>query len=107
MSKVNANPQLGFNDDVPELKRTLAGIIREQSQAINALASGSIDGVDSYAAMPTAGSWKIGDFVTNSAPVEAGAATAKYVTTGWKRITNGTANVLNTDWLECRSLTGN
>lgn len=107
MSKVNPNPQLGFDDSVPDLKRTLAGIIREQSQAINALASGSIDGVDSYAAMPTAGSWKIGDFVTNSAPAEAGAAASKYVITGWKRITNGSNNVLNTDWLECRSLTGN
>ena len=107
MSKVNPNPQLGYDADIQGLQRTLANIFREQSQAINALASGSIDGVDSYAAMPTAGSWKIGDFVTNSAPVEAGAATAKYVITGWIRITNGAGNALNTDWLQCRSLTGN
>lgn len=107
MSKVNPNPQLGFDDSVPDLKRTLSNIVREQAQAINALASGSIDGVDSYAAMPTAGSWKIGDSVRKTTPVEAGAAASKYVITGWIRITNGSNNVLNTDWLECRSLTGN
>lgn len=42
MSKVNANPQLGFDDSVPDLKRTLANIIREQAQQINNL-------VDHYA----------------------------------------------------------
>ena len=37
MSKVNSNPQLGFDDSVPELKRTLANIFREHAQQVNNL----------------------------------------------------------------------
>lgn len=42
MSKVNQDPQLGYDDTVSELKRTLSAIFREQAQQINNL-------VDHYA----------------------------------------------------------
>jgi hypothetical protein len=59
------------------------------------------------AAMPTTGSWRAGDIVWNATPAEAGTAGGKYVITGWSRLTTGSANVLNTDWLAMRALTGN
>lgn len=45
----------------------------------------------------------VGDQVINSAPVEAGSATAKYVTTGWVCTVEGRPGT----WLPLRSLTGN
>jgi hypothetical protein len=44
-----------------------------------------------------------GDFVRNSTPVEAGAATAKYVITGWICVAGGTPGTFK----ESRVLTGN
>lgn len=60
-----------------------------------------------FTALPAQSTWKIGDSVTLSSPVEAGTAPNKYMIVGWLRKTNGTANVLNTDWLQRRVLTGN
>ena len=42
MSKVNPNPQLGYEDTVPELKRTLAAILREHAQYISGLCDGTV-----------------------------------------------------------------
>lgn len=58
-------------------------------------------------AMPTAGSWQRDDLVLLLNKAEAGTAGSKYISLGFKRITTGSANVLNTDWLELRCLTGN
>ena len=44
-------------------------------------------------AMPTTGTWTIGKVVSNSAPTNAAGVPA-----GWVRVTNGSGNVLNTDW---------
>lgn len=100
-------PNLRTGDDLAGLRYSLTQEWPRMAGAVNALAEGRISGVNGYSSVPTTGSWAIGDFVRNSAPVEAGAATAKYVVLGWIRITDGSANVLNTDWLECRALTGN
>lgn len=87
---------------------TLSRVFREHAQKVNQIATGTAAGFDgALTAPPTSGSWAIGDFVRKSNPVEAGAATAKYVILGWCRVTNGSGNVLNTDWLEARFLTGN
>ena len=102
------DPRLPNEDGVPALKRQLYALFRDIAQQVNALAEGSIVAIDnSRAAAPTSGAWQQGDFIRNSAPVEAGAASSKYVITGWIRVTDGDTNVLNTDWLACRSLTGN
>ncbi|MBN8200479.1 hypothetical protein [Bacillus sp. NTK034] len=58
-------------------------------------------------AMPTTGNWRKGDYGINTNPSELGTAGSKYIVLGWKRLTTGSGNVLNTDWLECRALTGN
>jgi hypothetical protein len=60
-----------------------------------------------FSALPTQSTWKIGDVAINSSVTEAGGGGSKYIVKGWSRITNGTGNVLNTDWLDNRVLTGN
>ena len=51
------------------------------------------------------GKYKKGDTVYNIAPTELGVANAKYIIDKWVCIKDGEANASN--WLECRSLTGN
>lgn len=57
-------------------------------------------------AMPTSGYWRQGDYVHNTAPSVLGSASSQYTIRGWTRITTGATNVLNTDWVEDRGLTG-
>lgn len=59
------------------------------------------------AAQPATGAWHIGQKVRNTGPAEAGGAGNKYVIDSWIRITTGSGNVANTDWLQQRTLTGN
>lgn len=57
--------------------------------------------------IPNGGRHWVGEFVENLTPTVSGTAGSKYVVDGWKRLTNGTLNnVLNTDWVEVRTLTG-
>ncbi|HYQ55375.1 MAG TPA: hypothetical protein VES70_33620 [Pseudomonas sp.] len=67
-----------------------------------------------FAALPAQSTWQIGDYVEVAGSGlnigtggGLGAAGSKYIVYGWKRITSGTGNVLNTDWFEDRRLTGN
>ena len=57
-------------------------------------------------AMPTSGTYRIGDYYENSNPQILGPSGSRYIIMGWMRITAGSNNVLNTDWFECRALTG-
>jgi hypothetical protein len=57
--------------------------------------------------MPTSGSWNRGDVVHVVSPAETGARGSKYILVGWIRMTTGSSNVLNKDWMEMRTLTGN
>ena len=103
------NEELQFPGEIDsQLRKVLYSSARETARKVNGLASGLFNAVDGYSvALPASGTWSKGDFIRKSSPVEAGVALAKYVIIGWVRITDGTANVLNTDWLECRFLTGN
>ena len=56
--------------------------------------------------MPTSGTWNRGDTVENTEPTVTGSASSQYIVRGWTRITTGSGNVLNTDWVEVRTLTG-
>jgi hypothetical protein len=49
------------------------------------------------AAMPSTGTWKAGDVVFQTAPTEQGGGGSKYIVLGWRRITTGSGNTLNTD----------
>lgn len=60
-----------------------------------------------FSALPSQSTWKTGDQAINSSTTELGTAGNKYIITGWTRVTNGTGNVLNTDWFQNRVLTGN
>ena len=71
---------------------------------INGISEGSITATyNAAAAAPTTGTWLKGDYIRNSAPAEAGAASSKYVILGWVCSVSGTPGT----WLQCRTLTGN
>ena len=77
---------------------------REIAQQVNGLSEGKISAkYQAATAAPTTGTYMQGDYVTNSAPSELGAATAKYVIMGWVCVTAGTPGT----WVESRTLTGN
>ena len=56
--------------------------------------------------MPTTGSFKAGDEVTNMFKQIQGAAGSRYVITGWLRVTTGSSHVLNVDWVAQKVPTG-
>lgn len=98
MGKLNTTPRIIQQD--PVLLREL----REHATQVNMLSEGKISAkYNAYTAAPTTGTWSQGDFLANSAPAEAGAASSKYVILGWVCTVSGTPGT----WLECRSLTGN
>lgn len=102
------DPYPRFPADKTLLERKLVDLFRAVAQQVNDLTEGRISSVTNAASSaPTTGTWKAGDWVRNSSPSEAGAAGSKYVVTGWMRLTSGSNNVLNTDWVATRSLTGN
>jgi len=98
---LNENPQIG---DGPVQKVRLTELLRDVARKVNALARGSAGAIDNQAtAAPTTGTWAQGDFITNSAPVEAGTVTAKFVLDGWRCVAGGSPGT----WVESRTLTGN
>jgi hypothetical protein len=58
------------------------------------------------ASIPTAGRYVAGHRVWRDTPVVTGGGGSQYVVTGWVRLTTGSGHVLNTDWVELRTLTG-
>jgi len=61
--------------------------------------------------MPTTGTYSLGTFIRNIAPILAGSggyvtANQKYTVRGWTKLNTGSTNGLNTDWVEERVLTG-
>jgi hypothetical protein len=91
-----------------QLNRRLYDFFRPLVRKVNGLASGVFgDSADNASvALPTTGTYLKGDYVAKAVPVVSGVATQQYVIRGWLRITDGSAHVLNTDWVECRTLTG-
>jgi hypothetical protein len=105
---VRLDPFPRFPADKGQTERKLTDLFRDVAKQVNDLTEGRIAAVTNAASsVPTTGTWNAGDFVRNSAPAEAGVVTAKYVVTGWIRLTSGSNNVLNTDWVAARVLTGN
>lgn len=60
----------------------------------------------SAAAMPTTGSWTTGDIVWSTVPSFGSMGAGNITVLGWRRMTTGSGNVLNTDWYPMRCLTG-
>lgn len=105
--KLEENPQFPSSPDsayARDLNFVLTRVHRNIAQKVNLLADGRIAGSDFVAAtVPTTGTFKQGDFIRNSAPVEAGAAASKYVVLGWIVVAGGSPGTL----LPVRALTGN
>ena len=79
-------------------------ILNQITNQLNGISEGTAVYVtNAYTASPASGTYGLGDFVKNSAPVEAGAAASKYVVLGWICTVAGTPGT----WLQCRVLTGN
>lgn len=77
---------------------------RQIAQQVNGLSEGLITAsYTAQTAAPTSGTWSQGDFIKNKNPVEAGAASSKYIVLGWVCVASGTPGT----WLQCRTLTGN
>ena len=97
MAKLNITPRASVDAETTRWYREIA-------QQVNGLSEGKI--AASYQAItvaPTTGTYQQGDFVTNSAPTELGAAGSKYVILGFACVVAGTPGT----WLQSRSLTGN
>lgn len=56
--------------------------------------------------IPSSGKWLTGMVVRARTSGASGSAGSRYVLLGWTRLTTGTGNVLNTDWVEMRCPTG-
>lgn len=96
--KLNQQPRVGVND--PLLQKELG----DHAALVNLIADGKLAGTNyTAAAVPTAGTHALGDFIKNSAPAEAGSVGSKYVLIGWICTAGGTPGTL----LPCRVLTGN
>lgn len=77
---------------------------REVAQQVNALSEGQVSATyNANTAAPTTGTYAQGDFVKNSAPVEAGSTNNKYVVCGWICVAGGTPGT----WVQARYITGN
>lgn len=105
--RLPTDPRLPSSPDTAyakDLNRQLAPILREIANKVNALADGTLAAIDNArTTAPTTGTWAQGDFVRNSAPVELGVASSKYVVLGWINVAGGTPGT----FVQCRFLTGN
>lgn len=61
---------------------------------------------DFFSLISTASGWEAGDVGWHANPTVQGSAGSRYTVLGWRRLTTGTGNVLGTDWVEMRVLTG-
>lgn len=104
MTRVQENPYLGNVADQRELVRQLTDLHRAIITQLNLLSEGYITASTNAApAAPTAGDFQQGDYVRNSAPVEAGAPGSMYVTLGFVCVAAGNPGT----WRDVRTLTGN
>lgn len=99
--RIQDNPHIPLDTALGRQLHHLHALLASQ---INQLSEGRLAArYNAATAAPTTETWQQGDFITNSAPTEQGAATAKYVILGWVCIASGTPGT----WVECRTLTGN
>ena len=95
--KLNVTPRSALDPETDRWRREVA-------RQVNGLSEGSIAAAyTARTAAPTTGTWAQGDQVRNSAPVEVGSASSKYVVIGWIAVAGGTPG----SWLPMRVLTGN
>lgn len=83
-------------------KKRVTDLFAQAASQVNSLSEGRIDATtNAQTAVPTTGTYKVGDYVKNNAPAELGAAASKYVILGWVCLASPTT------FVQCRALTGN
>ena len=88
------------NPNIPNAQPELLRLLRDINKQVNAITEGQNHAFHgAMASVPTTTEHAIGDFVLNSAPVEAGTAGSKYLVHGWRFTATG--------WLPLNILTGN
>lgn len=98
MRKLNTTPR------VAPLDQLLQRELKEHAMLVNSMCEGRIEAAyNAVPSVPTAGLYQQGDFVRNSAPVEAGSVSSKYVVFGWLCVVAGEPGT----FVPCRFLTGN
>lgn len=101
--RLSLDPRLPATGDVITLKARLYEVFREIATQVNLSSEGAIQGAyNARTSAPSTGSHQQGDFVRNSATVEAGTAGSKYAVLGWVCVASGSPGT----WKECRVLTG-
>ena len=95
--KLQLDPRLP--GELGALVRRLYDLFRDTAIAHNGSYMWDTQGT----AAPTTGTWAQGNMCKHTAPVEAGAAAAKYVVIGYVCVASGTPGT----WLPMRVLTGN
>lgn len=84
--------------------KALTDALSKVAAQVNNLAEGQIVAANNaQAAVPSTGTYNVGDVIRNSAPAELGAVASKYVIFQWVCVVAGTPGT----WRECRALTGN
>lgn len=100
MSKLSSTQRLPHDYNL----QSIEAIFRLIDTQVNAVSEGRLAGTyNASAAVPTTGTYAIGDFIRNSAPAELGGGGSKYVILGFVCTASGTPGT----WLQCRVLTGN
>lgn len=85
-------------------RSSLGDYLRKIAAQLNNISEGKITAVtNATTAAPTTGTYKQGDKIWHSTPVEAGSASSKYIIIGYCCVASGTPGT----WLEMRVLTGN
>jgi hypothetical protein len=103
--RLDPNPRIPA--DGQPLNRRLSELFRAINATVNQLSENKAEArYQARDAIPTTGTYAVGDYVDNSAPTKLGTAGSRYVIYGWKRLTAGNSHVLGTDWVQDRRLTG-
>jgi len=102
MTQLSNDARLPQSADQNALKQRIYEITRATADQVNAMAEGRMRATNNAAtAVPTTGTYAVGDFVANSAPAELGAVGAKYILIGWTCVTAPLT------FVQTRCLTGN
>ena len=102
MTQLSNDARLPQSDDQRQLKIRIHEITRATSDQVNALSEGRMVATNNATtAIPTTGTYAVGDFVRNSAPVELGTIGSKYILIGWTCVTAPLT------FVQTRCLTGN
>ena len=97
MPKLNVTPRTNEDAETTRWYKQIA-------YQVNGVSEGKASAFYTAAtSAPTTGTWAQGDTLKNSAPVEAGSTSSKYVVTGWICVAAGTPGT----WVSMRVLTGN